>query len=680
MGAINEGVYDWNVVDDTIYYSASVKQVAGLPPRMLKTVADWRNRIHPEDLPRYDAAFVDLFKGRTKRFECDYRFRAFDGSWRWARQHGVAVRARNGRVRRVVGATGDITELKDTEQALKQSEERYALATRAATEGIYEWNVETGALFITDRAREVFGLGSGALKNTDWTARIHPDDLAHYRAAVVEHFKRRSPGVECEYRVRDAAGHYRWVLDRGQAVRRADGRAIRLIGAEADITQRKEALAEQTATAEILKVTTSSPTDVQPVFEAILANALRLCEATFAAVFTFDGELLRNVAHLNASREFARFLGSGGVRPSRETTTRRCALERRTIHTADLMNDPEFSPPEAQRREKVRTSLSVPMFRENALVGVISLWRAEVRPFTDKQIALVETFAAQAAIAIENVRLFNETREALEQQKAIAEVLGVVTQSQTDVQPVLQAIARNAARLCGALFSCVYRFDGELIHLVATHNLPPGAMEVGRTLYPMRPDRSQLSGRAVLARSVQRLEDATQDAEYAGHVAAAGGWRRLLAVPMLRDAEPLGVIAVGWRDPGSIPERQVELLKTFADQAVIAIDKVQLFNETREALEQQKASGEVLRAISSSIADTAPVFDKILESCQRLFAGTIVGLNLVRDDGMLHIGAYQGAHREEFERIFPIPLTLESGSGLAILERRVVHYPDAERG
>jgi signal transduction histidine kinase len=146
---------------------------------------------------------------------------------------------------------------------------------------------------------------------------------------------------------------------------------------------------------------------------------------------------------------------------------------------------------------------------------------------------------------------------------------------------------------------------------------------------------------------------------------------------MLREAKAVGVIAVGWRDACPILDRQVELLRTFADQAVIAIENARLFGETREALEQQKASSEVLQAISSSIADTAPVFDKILESCQRLFAGTIVGLNLMRDDGALHIGAYHGAHRDEFERIFPIPLTIESGSGLSLLERRVVHYPDA---
>ena len=495
-----------------------------------------------------------------------------------------------------------------------------------------------------------------------------------FRDATVAHLKGETERFECDYRFRSGDGTWHWARTHGLAVRDRAGRAVRMVGSTGDITELKRTEQAQTATAEILRVISGSPTDVQPVFEAILTHASRLCEASFAAVFTFDGELLRNVAHLNASPEFARFLGSGEVRPSRETTTRRCALERRTIHTADLMNDPEFSPPEAQRREKVRTSLSVPMFREGALVGVISLWRGKVRPFTGKQIALVETFAAQAVIAIENVRHFNETREALEQQKAIAEVLGVVTQLQTDVQPVFEAIGRNAARLCDALFSCVYRFDGELVHLVATHNLPSAAMEVGRTLYPMRPDRSQLSGRAVLTRSVQRLEDAAQDPEYATHVAVAGGWRRLLAVPMLREGEPLGVIAVGWRDPGPIPEPRVELLKTFADQAVIAIEKVRLFNETREALEQQKAAGEVLHAISSSIADTAPVFDKILESCQRLFAGTIVGLNLLGEDNMMRIGAYHGPHRGQFERIFPV------APGRSIVERRIVHYPDTEHG
>ena len=818
MGAIRESVYDWDIEHGGFSVSKSMNAMLGLPGQSL-TLQAWQERIHPEDFGRFRDETIAHLKGNTERFECDYRYRAGDGAWRWARTHGLALRNAEGRAVRMVGSTGDITELKQrerelaeqrailettfenidqgitmvdknlrtialnrkflellefpperfargfrmeeafrfnaergeygpgdveeqvrqrvelsrrfephtfertrpngqviavrgkplpgggfvstytditeqkrTERALRESEERYALATRAATEGIYEWNVESGALFLSDRAREVFGLPPGELRNSSWNERVHPDDMPAYRAALVEHFKGRTGQLECEYRVRDAFGSYRWILDRAKAVRNPEGRVVKLIGAESDITQRKlaeielrrardqaeEALEQQTATAEVLRVTSSSPTDAQPVFEAILTNALRLCEASFAAVFTYDGECLQNVAHRNASPAFAQALRNSRPRPSRETTTRLCALERRTVHTADLLNDPAFSPPEAQRRENVRTSLSVPMIREDVLVGVITLWRSEVKRFSGKQIALVETFAAQAVIAIENVRLFNETREALEQQKAIAEVLGVVTQLQTDVQPVFEAIGRNAARLCGALFSCVYRFDGELIHLVATHNLPPAAMKVGRTLYPMRPDRSQLSGRAVLTRSVQRLEDAAQDADYAMHVAVAGGWRRLLAVPMLSEAEPLGVIAVGWRDPGPIPEPRVELLKTFADQAVIAIEKVRLFNETKEALEQQKALAEVLGTMSRSVANTKPVFDLILDSCQRLFEGHLVGLTLAGEDGLVRLGAYRGENKEEMARVYPYPLDRDSGSGQAMLERKVVHFPDVD--
>ena len=394
--------------------------------------------------------------------------------------------------------------------------QRYEMVMGAINESVYDWDIVRDRFWTSETMQRLLGLPSEHLTLEAWRNSIHPDDYGRYRDATVAHLKGETERFECDYRYRAGDGSWRWARTHGLAQRDARGRAVRMVGSTGDITELK---------------------------------------------------------------------------------------------------------------------------------------RAE-----------------------------EETRQALEQQKAIAEVLDVVMQLQTDVQPVFQVIGRNAARLCGALFSCVYRFDGELIHLVATHNLPPTATEVGRTLYPMRPDRSQLSGRAVLTRSVQRLEDAAQDAEYALHVAVAGGWRRLLAVPMLREGEPLGVIAVGWRDPGPIPEPRVDLLKTFADQAVIAIEKVRLFNETNEALEQQKAAGEVLRAISSSIADTAPVFDKILESCQRLFAGTIVGLNLMGEDGMLHIGAYQGAHRAEFERIFPIPVTRESGSGLAIVERRVVHYPDAQAG
>src|SRR5262245_36483599 len=677
MGAINESVYDWDIARDRFWTSESMQRLLGLPPGHL-TLEGWRKSIHPDDYARFRDATVAHLKGETERFECDYRFRSGDGSWHWARTHGLAVRGRSGRAVRMVGSTGDITELKHAEQALKQSEERYALATRAATEGIYEWNVQSGALFISERAREVFGLPPGSLKNTDWTAHIHPDDFAHYRAAIIEHFKGHSAGVECEYRMRDAAGNYRWVLERGQALRSPDGRAVRLIGAEADITQRKQALEQQTATAEILKVMSGSPADVKPVFEAILTNALRLCEASFSAVFTYDGEFLKNAAQRHASPEFAQFLQNLRVRPSRETTTRRCALERRTIHTADLLNDPEFSPPQAQRREKVRTSLSVPMIREGVLVGVISLWRAEVRPFTDKQIALIETFADQAVIAIENVRLFNETREALEQQTAAGEVLKAISGSLTDAQPVFEAILTHASRLCQATVAAVFLYrDGVLVN-VAQRDASPEFERYMRASRA-RPSPDTTCRRCALERRTIHTADLLSDPRFSPPDAHhAENIRTVLSVPMMREETLIGVLSLWRKEVKPFAAKQIALVETFASQAVIAIENVRLFNETREALEQQKALAGVLGTISRSVADAKPVFDLILDSCQRLFEGHLVGMTLLGEDGMIRLGAYQGHDKEAMERVYPHPLARDSGSGQAILERKVVHFPDVD--
>jgi signal transduction histidine kinase len=350
------------------------------------------------------------------------------------------------------------------------------------------------------------------------------------------------------------------------------------------IAESKREKLEQTATAEILKLMSGSPTDVQPVFEAILTNALRLCEASFAAMFTYDGELLRNVAHRNASRQFARFLHSPGVRPSRETTTRRCALERRTIHTPDLINDPEFCPPEAQRREKVRTALSVPMFREGELVGVITLWRGQVRPFSDKQIALVETFAAQAVIAIENVRLFNETREALEQQKALAEVLGTISRSVADARPVFDLILDSCQRLFeGHLVGMTLLGEDGMIRLGAYQGENKEAME---RVYPYPLGRDSGSGQAILERRVAHFPDVDAPGSHAPPRVLDGsravGFKSIVFAPLATDERALGALWVGRRLAGPFSEREIALLRTFADQAVIAIRNASLFREIQE--------------------------------------------------------------------------------------------------
>ena len=238
-------------------------------------------------------------------------------------------------------------------------------------------------------------------------------------------------------------------------------------------------------------------------------------------------------------------------------------------------------------------------------------------------------------IAIENVRLFDEVQartreltEALEQQTATSAILRVISTSPTDVQPVFETIVRNAVALCGSLFANVFRFDGELLHFVASHNVGPDYVELLRAKYPMRPDSSQVSGRAVLTRSVVRLEDALADPDYDHRFPAAMGWRRMLGVPMLRQGEPLGVIVVGWAEAGPVPKAQEELLKQFADQAVIAIENVRLFDEvqarTRElarSVSELEALGEVGRAIASTL-DLRVVLDSILaHACQLADSG-----------------------------------------------------------
>ncbi|HKQ26311.1 MAG TPA: GAF domain-containing protein [Burkholderiales bacterium] len=454
----------------------------------------------------------------------------------------------------------------------------------------------------------------------------------------------------------------------------------------------KETLERQTATSEVLRVISSSPSDLEPVYRTILESITRLCESQIAVLFLFDGEHLSAAASHGTTTEFADLLRRGRPKPSHETTTRLAALERRTVHVADLLSDATFSPTprDLYERENVRTVLSVPMLRDTTLIGVMTTWRREVRPFDQRQIGLIQTFADQAVIAIENVRLFNETKEALhkveertaeltealEYQTAISEVLRVISESPTDVAPVLEVILDCATRLLQPQSAGIFRYDGRLIHVAATRKWMPEATEQARALFPMPADERSIAGRVILARKAIAIEDVLDDPQYA---LAAGGWRRVLGAPMLKDGVPVGTINVGWSEPGKTPQRQIDLLKTFADQAVIAIENVRLFNETKDALERQTATAEVLQVISKSVADAQPVFQKITESCQRLFKGSQVGINLVRPDGMIDLATFVGPGEAEFRTMFPVRMD-DSGTGLAIRQRRVTHFPDVHGG
>jgi len=456
-----------------------------------------------------------------------------------------------------------------------------------------------------------------------------------------------------------------------------------------------EALEQQTATAEILRVISNSPTDLQPVLDAVVESAARLCGSDDAVIRSADGDGLRRVAHFGSLPDPAATdihpIVSGSVGS-------RAFLERRAIHVEDIVE--EFHKGNyldgrtLQEPIGYRTVLAMPLLREDTAIGVILIRRMNVQPFTDKQIALLKTFADQAVIAIENVRLFQELQaknrkltEALEQQTATAEILRVISSSPTDVQPVFETIVRNAVALCGSLFANVFRFDGELLHFVASQNVGPSYLELIQSKYPMRPDSSQVSGRVLLTKSVVRQEDALADPDYDQRFPRAMGmrWRRMLGVPMLREGNPLGAIVVGWAEAGPVPKVQEELLKTFADQAVIAIENVRLFQELEarnreltEALDQQTATAEILKVISSSPTDVQPVFDAIVKSGVHLFQGVAVSLRLVKGDRTERAAFAAGPGCEVTDDFAKVPFALDDRSftGRAVLRREVIHAPD----
>ena len=445
----------------------------------------------------------------------------------------------------------------------------------------------------------------------------------------------------------------------------------------------KEAREQQAATAEILKVINSSKGDLTPVFDVILEKAHRLCDVTSGSLQLLQDDKIRAVAVRGMTESFEKILRQGFKISDR---LRRSINPDRPVHTPDITELLATAPDEPAFRaavdlEHIRTTLSVALAKDGIPLGRIVAARKEIRPFTGKQIALLQGFADQAVIAIENARLFNETQEALERQTATADILKVIASSPDDIQPVFEAIAERSNRLVDGFATIVLSIADGTAYLSAFTPTTPAADAALKVFYPqplsaLTWTEAVLSGKTYLVTDTE-VELAKNPA--ALEISRKRGWRSALFVPLLRDRKPVGVIGVTRADPGPFADHHVQLLQTFADQAVIAISNVGLFQEVKdrtrdltEALAHQTGSSNVLRVIASSPTDIEPVLEAIVESARELCEANDAVV-LLKDGDHLRFSAHSG----------PIPVTVEKWpigrgwtAGLAFLDRKPVHVRD----
>jgi GAF domain-containing protein len=451
-----------------------------------------------------------------------------------------------------------------------------------------------------------------------------------------------------------------------------------------------EALEQQTATSEVLKVISSSPGELEPVFNAMLDNATRICEANFGILFISEGDSFRTGALHNAPPALVEARRQDRLfRPPPHTALGRMVHARQSIQIADMLAEPGYfdappgySKPQIALVHDARTVVAVPMLNDAELVGAIVIYRQEVRPFTDKQIALVSNFAAQAVIAIENTRLLNELRESLEQQTATSEVLQVISSSPGELGSVFNSMLENATRICQAKFGFLFRYDGHGLHTLAQRHASPELAE----FYRDREARAAGAGFVPAeGTALRRLLDTKEAVNTVDQInapnpspsARLGGARSHLAVPLLKDDQLIGAMAIFRTEVQPFTSKQIELVQNFAAQAVIAIENTRLLNELRESLQQQTATADVLKVISRSTFDLKGVLNTLIESAVRLCEADMAAISRPAGDVFEHLVSYgYSPEHSAFMQTHPIPSGRGSASGRVVLEGKPVHIHD----
>ena len=483
----------------------------------------------------------------------------------------------------------------------------------------------------------------------------------------------------------------------GVLERKLEERSAELLRRTKDL---QESIEGQRATAEVLKVISRSNFELQPVLQTLAESAARLCGAGYCAIFRRDGEVYRMAAVVafspemeRAAHTFQTFMKTHPLVPGRGSITGRVALERRAVQVVDTASDPEYTLTEATTLAKLRTQLGVPLLREGVPIGVIVLGRQLVEPFTQAQIELVTTFADQAVIAIQNVRLFEELQartreltESLQQQTATADVLKVIGRSTFDLHLVLGTLVQSAAMLIDADKANIWQRDGELYRFAVNYGFSNELGQYARD-NPISMGRGTITGRVALERKTVHMPDVLSDPEYTGTgYQSLGQYRTCLGVPLLRDGEAIGVFFLTRSQVRPFSDSQIELVTTFADQAVIAIENARLLQELRErsedlaeSLQQQTATADVLKVIGRSAFDLQTVLQTLVESAVHLCQAEKGTITRRKGDTFYRPESF-GFSVEFIEYVRTVPVEPERGSamGRALLEGRTVHIADVQ--